>query len=151
MSVYERTLFDDATIAKLVGYSSDVDDLTSPDAVLDRLHDITASSSINVQGANRFSVKVGDWRQFEIGKSIFIHRCVPQGFVEEWAAFVSSGLPIGLMTARMCLAPFTWAELFKRHDLTGSERRTFELGQKYGMRDGFWCPIGGRWAVLDPK
>src|SRR5262245_9254244 len=97
--------FDDATIARLIDYSTEVGELRSPDAVLDRLHDITASSFINVQGANRFSAKVGNWRHLEIGKSIFIHRSVPQGFVEEWAAFVCSGLPIGLMTARIYLAP----------------------------------------------
>src|SRR5262249_33969028 len=102
---------------------------------------------INVHGANRFPVKVGDWRNLEIGRNTFIHRSVPQRFIEEWTAFVARGHPMGLVTAPMCLAPFTWAEFFKPPDLTGIERRPVESALKYGLRDGFMCPIGGRWVV----
>jgi LuxR family quorum sensing-dependent transcriptional regulator len=30
----------------------------------------------------------------------------------------------------------------------GVDRWAFELGLKYGMRDGLICPVGGRWVVV---
>lgn len=30
----------------------------------------------------------------------------------------------------------------------GVDRWAFELGLKYGMRDGLTCPVGGRWVVV---
>ena len=57
------------------------------------------------------------------------------------------GTPIGLMTARTCLAPFTWTELSRLFDPIGIDRWPFELALKYGMRDGYVCPVGGRWVV----
>jgi DNA-binding CsgD family transcriptional regulator len=32
-------------------------------------------------------------------------------------------------------------------DPIGVDRWPFELALKYGMRDGYLCPVGGRWAV----
>ena len=29
----------------------------------------------------------------------------------------------------------------------GIDRWPFELAMKYGMRDGYMCPVGGRWVV----
>jgi len=122
--------------------------LRTPDEVLNRLDDIISEKQpIRVHGANRFSVKVGDWRRIELGKNVFVHRDVPQGWLEEWAAFVASGHPIGLMTARTCLAPFTWTQLSRLLDPVGIDRWFFELALKHGMRDGFTCPVGGRWVV----
>ena len=120
----------------------------TPDEVLNRLDEITSEKNpIRVHGANRFSVKVGDWRRIELGKNVFVHRDVPRGWLEEWAAFVASGHPIGLMTARKCLAPFTWTELSRLLDPIGIDRWPFELALKHGMRDGYICPVGGRWVV----
>ena len=143
-----HTYFDQDTRARIIDYSMEVEDLETPDAVLTRLDDITSEQNpIRVQGANRFSVKVGDWRRIELGKNVFVHRDVPRGWLEEWAAYVASGHPIGLMTARMCLAPFTWSELSRMFDPVGIDRWPFELALKYGMRDGYVCPVGGRWVV----
>ena len=126
----------------------EVENLTTPDEVLNRLHDITSERTLlRVQGANRFSVKVGDWRRIELGKNVFVHRDVPRGWLEEWSAFVASGQPMGLITARMCLAPFTWTELSRMLDPIGIDRWPFELALKHGMRDGYVCPVGGRWVV----
>ena len=121
---------------------------TTPDAVLNRLHYITSKKNpIRVLGANRFSIKVNDCRRIEIGKNVFVHRDAPRGWVEEWSAFVASGQPMGLMTARMCLAPFTWTELCRMLEPVGMDRWPFELASKYGMRDGLTCPVGGRWVL----
>ena len=144
----KHTYFDQETRAKFIDYSMEVEGLKTPDEVLNRLDDITSEKNpIRVHGANRFSVKVGDWRRIELGKNVFIHRDVPRGWLEEWAAFVASGHPIGLMTARTCLAPFTWTELSRMLDPIGIDRWPFELALKYGMRDGYVCPVGGRWVV----
>ena len=144
----ERTYFDHETTTRIIDYTVEVEGLRTPDEVLNRLDDIISEKKpIRVHGANRFSVKVGDWRRIEVGKNVFVHRDVPQGWLEEWAAFVASGHPIGLMTARTCLAPFTWTELSRLLDPIGIDRWFFELALKHGMRDGYLCPVGGRWAV----
>jgi DNA-binding CsgD family transcriptional regulator len=140
--------FDSTTIARIIDYSSEVENLATPDGVLDRLHEIVAEkTAIRVHGANRFSVKRSDWTWIEEGKSAFVHKSVPPGWLEEWLAFVKSGYPSGLMLTRICLAPFTWTELLRMLDPVGVDRWPFELALKYGMRDGYLCPVGGRWAV----
>ena len=144
----KHTYFDQETRSKLIDYSMEVDGLKTPDEVLSRLDDITSEKNpIRVHGANRFSIKVGDWRRIELGKNVFIHRDVPRGWVEEWAALVDSGRAMGLMTARTVLAPFTWTELLRMLDPIGLDRWPIELALKHGMRDGYVCPVGGRWAV----
>ena len=144
----KHTYFDQETRTKFIDYSMEVESLKTPDEVLDRLDEITSEKNpIRVHGANKFSVKIGDWRRIELGKNVFVHRDVPRGWLEEWTAFVASGHPIGLMTARTCLAPFTWTELSRLLDPIGIDRWFFELALKHGMRDGFLCPVGGRWVV----
>jgi DNA-binding CsgD family transcriptional regulator len=141
-------VFDQETRSRLIDYSLEVNSLTTPKEVLDRLHDIVwERSPIRVHGASRFSVKLGDWRRIELGKNVFVHKSVPPEWLEEWTAFVSSGHPIGLLTARTCLAPFTWTELTRMLDPVGIDRWAFELSLKHGMRDGYLCPVGGRWVV----
>jgi DNA-binding CsgD family transcriptional regulator len=143
-----RHSFDWETIERIVDYSVTVAHEATPERVLDRLDDILARKGVlRVLGANRFSAKLGDWRRVELGKTGFIHSNVPTGWVNEWLAFVVSGHPVGLMTARMCLAPFTWTELSRMLDPVGIDRWPFELALKYGMRDGYICPVGGRWVV----
>jgi LuxR family quorum sensing-dependent transcriptional regulator len=142
------TYFDQETRSRLIDYSMEVETLATPDEVLNRLHDITSEKNpIRVLGANRFSIKVGDWRRIELGKNVFVHSDAPPGWLEEWSAFVASGHPMGLMTARMCLAPFTWTELSRMLEPIGIDRWPFELAMKYRMRDGYLCPVGGRWVV----
>jgi LuxR family quorum sensing-dependent transcriptional regulator len=142
------TYFDQETRTEIIDYSMEVEGLTTPDEVLNRLHYITSKKNpIRVLGANRFSIKVNDCRRIELGKNVFVHRDAPRGWVEEWSAFVASGQPMGLMTARMCLAPFTWTELCRMLEPVGMDRWPFELAMKYGMRDGYMCPVGGRWVV----
>jgi LuxR family quorum sensing-dependent transcriptional regulator len=144
----KQTYFDQETRTKIIDYSMEVESLTSPDQVLNRMHDIVSEKNpIRVHGANRFPTKVGDWRRIELGKNAFVHHNVPQGWTEEWIAFVKSGHCIGLMTARMCLAPFTWTEVTRMLDPVGIDRWPTDLAHKHGMRDGYVCPVGGRWVV----
>jgi hypothetical protein len=133
---------------KIIDYSMDVETLAAPGEVLNRLHSIVSERNpIRVHGANRFPAKVGDWRRIEIGKNAFVHCDVPRGWTEEWTAFLKNGHCMGLMTARMCLAPFTWTEITRMLDPVGIDRWPFDLAHKHGMRDGYVCPIGGRWVV----
>jgi DNA-binding CsgD family transcriptional regulator len=144
----KQTYFDHEARTKIIDYSMEVEHLTTPDEVLNRLHDIISEKNpICVHGANRFPTKVGDWRRIQLGKNTFIHREVPRGWTEEWVAFVESGHCIGLMTARMCLAPFTWTEMTRMLDPVGMDRWPVDLARKHGMRDGYVCPVGGRWVV----
>jgi LuxR family quorum sensing-dependent transcriptional regulator len=116
--------------------------------VLNRLHDITSEKNpINVLGANRFCFRLGDWRRIELGKNVFVHRSAPRGWLEEWSEIVARGQPMGLLTARNCLAPFTFTELWQILEPVGIDRWPFELAMKHGMRDGYICPAGGRWVV----
>jgi LuxR family quorum sensing-dependent transcriptional regulator len=146
--VKQTLFFDQEARTNIIDYSTEVEGLTTPEEVLDRLHNIVSKNSpVRVHGANRFPTKVGDWRRVELGKNAFIHNSVPQGWTEEWAAFVKSGHCLGLMTARMCLAPFTWKEMTRMFDPVGIDRWPVDLAHKYGMRDGFLCPVGGRWVL----
>ena len=143
-----HSIFDQETIKRMIDFSSEVGALATPHEVLDRLNDIVSERSpIQVHGASRFSAKPGDWRRIELGRNVFVHKDVPRDWLTEWSAFVANGHPLGLMTLRMCLAPFTWTELSRMLDPIGIDRWPFELGHKHGMRDGYLCPVGGRWVV----
>jgi LuxR family quorum sensing-dependent transcriptional regulator len=143
-----RGTLDTATVMALVDYAEGAAHLRKPLDVLNALNEVLRpNSQVRVLGASRFPVKSGDWRRVQLGKSVFFHESVPHGWVDEWIAFVKSGHPLGLMMARTCLAPFTWTELSRLLDPVGIDRWPFELAHKYGMRDGFLCPIGGRWVV----
>jgi hypothetical protein len=54
---------------------------------------------------------------------------------------------------RIALTPFTFAETIKLLEPIGIDRQMAELNLKYGIRDSFICPIGGRWlfAYWAPK
>jgi LuxR family quorum sensing-dependent transcriptional regulator len=143
-----QTYFDQETRTKIIDYSMEVEDLATPAEVLNRLHDIISQNNpIRVLGANRYPTKVGDWRRIQIGKNAFVHRDVPRGWTEEWTAFVKRRHCLGLMTARICLAPFTSRELTRMLDPIGIERWPVDLAHKHGMRDWYLCPVGGRWVV----
>ena len=65
-----HTYFDQETSTELIDYSMEVEGLTSPDQVLNRLHDITSKKNpIRVLGANRFSIKASDWRRIAASSS----------------------------------------------------------------------------------
>ena len=51
------------------------------------------------------------------------------------------------------VAPFTLCEMMKSLKPIGVDRWAVELNLKYGIRDIFACPIGGRWifAYWSPK
>jgi hypothetical protein len=62
----------------LLDYAGHVDELRSPEEVLNELHAVTTRSlSLPVLGALRLPIKSGDWESIQLGKSVFLHEDVP--------------------------------------------------------------------------
>jgi LuxR family quorum sensing-dependent transcriptional regulator len=121
----------------------------TPGEVLDALHRATTSTSphLSVLGAARFPLKVKDWGAIRLGKSIFLHKDVPDGWWEEYVTLAPTRFTPTLFLARSSLASYTWTETKRMLEPIGVDRWCDELALKYGMRDGFTCPVGGRWVV----
>jgi DNA-binding CsgD family transcriptional regulator len=135
--------------ARLIDYASCVQQLRSPDDVLNELHTRTTRSlPLPVLGATRFPLKSGDWRSIKLGKSAFLQKDVPQGWWEEYSARAPGKFRPVLCLARSSMASYTWTEVRRMLDPIGVDQWEYELALKYGMRDGFTCPVGGRWAVV---
>lgn len=133
---------------RLLEYTLQVPELTSPEEVLDRLHTITAETlSLNVLGALRFPQKITDWKSVCLGKTVFLHKDAPSGWWEEWVRLAPYKTPVSILLARSCLAPHTWTESLQLLQPVGVDRWGYELALKNGMRDGFSCPVGGRWLI----
>ncbi len=52
------------------------------------------------------------------------------------------------MMARSSLGPQTATENLQMLEPIGADRWGFELALKYGVRDMFSCPVGGRWLIV---
>jgi len=133
----------------LIEYASRIGELQTPNDVLNALHVITTKSlPLCVLGAVRFPVKaVVDWSSSRLGKSVFLHKDVPEGWWEEHTALSPGRFSPHLFLARSSLASYTWTEVQHLFEPVGIDRWAYELALKYGMRDGLTCPVGGRWAV----
>ncbi len=135
--------------AKLLAYATDVQSLATPEAVLDALHSITSSAiKLNLLGAVRLPVKVCDWEAFRLGTTVFLHKSAPKGLWDEWRQRAPSHNPAGYFLARLSLAPITRTGMMQMLLPIGADRWEFELMAKYGLRDEFICPVGGRWLVI---
>ena len=132
----------------LVGYADSINDLQSPDQVLNELHAITTRSlPLSVLGAGRFPTKSGDWEAVQLGKSIFLHKDVPKGWWEEYEAIARGKFRAALFLATTSMASHTWTEVRRMLQPIGVDEWAFDLFFKHGMRDGLTCPVGGRWVV----
>ncbi len=135
--------------AKLLSYSAHVESFTSPLAVLRGLHEITSPAlNLNVLLAMRFPRQVCDWEAMRPGTNVFLHESAPSGWWEEWLSRARYQNPVIYFMGRMSLAPYTWSEMLHVLAPVGADRWGIELGLKYRLRDGFVCPIGGRWLVM---
>jgi LuxR family quorum sensing-dependent transcriptional regulator len=133
---------------RLLDYASRVEQMRSPDEVLDELNIATTSSlPLSVLVAVRFPLKSGDWESIQLGKSAFIHKDVPEGWWEDYHAFAQGKFQPMLFVARSSLASFTLTEVRRMFQPIGVDQWPYELALKYGMRDGLACPVGGRWVV----
>ena len=132
---------------RLLDYAGHVEQLQSPDEVLDELHAITKSLPLCVLGAARFPLKSGDWEFVQLGKSVFLHKDVPKGWWEEYEALARGKFRPMLFLAKASMASHTWTEVKRMFQPIGIDQWSYELDLKYGMRDGLTCPVAGRWLV----
>jgi DNA-binding CsgD family transcriptional regulator len=134
--------------ARLIDYASRVEELRSPDDVLNELHAITTKSlPLSVLGAARFPLKSGDWESIELGRSAFLHEEVPEGWWEDHKSLTRGKFRPLHFLAQSSMGSHTWTEVRRMLQPIGTDQLAYELGLKYGMRDGFTCPVGGRWMV----
>ena len=134
--------------ARLIEYASHIGAFRTPNDVLDALHVITTKSlPLCVLSAVRFPLKTADWNSVQLGKSVFLHKDVPEGWWEEHAALSPGRFSPHLFLAKSSLASYTWTEVQQLFEPVGIDRWPFDLALKHGMRDGLTCPVGGRWAV----
>jgi len=126
-----------------------VETARSTEAVLDALQQSISISRapVSVLAAVRLPLKSNDWEAMQRGKSVFLHSDVPDGWWDEYSALVPGRFAPALHLARSSLASFTWTESMRLLEPIGIDRWSIELAHKYGMRDGFICPVGGRWMI----
>jgi DNA-binding CsgD family transcriptional regulator len=133
----------------LIEFAAKVEQYNSPTCVLDALDLATEEDvSLKVLGVKRFGLNLHDRDDLKIGKNVFIHKSVPEGWWEEYLDLSRRAYAPILMMARHCLAPFTWTECLRMFQPIGIDRWAHDLGLKYGMRDGLTCPVGARWVVV---
>jgi DNA-binding CsgD family transcriptional regulator len=133
---------------QLIEYADLVEELRSPEDVLNELHTITTRHlPLQVMGAARFPLKSGDWESVQLGKSAFLHSSVPDGWWEEYSALARGRFQPMLFLAATSMAIHTWTEVRRMFQPIGIDKWSYELALKHGMRDGLTCPVGGRWAV----
>src|SRR5262249_21522835 len=89
-----------------------------------------------------------DWSSYTIDENIFSHPSVPDAFWSEFFAGIPShGLtPLARMAWR-ARDPFTFTECMRSEEPAGRDRWIFDLLAKHGIRDGFYCPVGG-WNII---
>ena len=132
----------------LIEYAAQVGQCHSPTGVLDALDvAIEGDISLMVLGAKRFGINLHNRDDLKLGKNVFIHKSVPEGWWDDYLDLSGKAYAPILMMARHCLAPFTWSECLRMFEPIGIDRWAHELGLKYGMRDGLTCPVGARWVV----
>jgi DNA-binding CsgD family transcriptional regulator len=120
----------------------------APGAVLDALHELASRSGpMSVLGAARFPLRASDWRSTRLGRDVFLHSSVPEGWWDDYSAMAVREYDPGVMMARSSLMACTWTETMQMLDPVGIDRWPFELSQRYGMRDALTCSVGRRWLV----
>ena len=135
--------------ADLLHYVETVERLRSPESVLDELDEITrhAPFKARVAGSVLLPVNFGDTNSLILGKTVFLHKSLPKGWWEARMELSARTPAPGDVLGRLALTPFTFAETMKLLEPIGIDRQTAELNLKYGVRDTFTCPIGGRWIL----
>jgi LuxR family quorum sensing-dependent transcriptional regulator len=134
---------------RLTEFAHGGSELRRTEDVLNALHMVSTSSlPLNVLGALRLPIKSLDWDTVELGKSVFLHDEVPDGWWREYKVLAKSHFTPVIFLARSSLAAFTWTELTRWFDPIGADRWSIELALKYGMRDGLTYGVGGRWIIV---
>jgi LuxR family quorum sensing-dependent transcriptional regulator len=136
--------------SSMLDFAAQVDRYGAPAEVLDGLDEAVAKDSqLRVLGARRYGVGIPQRETLRLGHNVYIHRSVPEGWWTDYYSLSQSASSPVITMAKHCLAPVTWTECLKIFEPIGADRWAYELGLKYGMRDGLTCPVGGaRWVVI---
>ena len=127
----------------LTDFTNKVAKTKAPNEVLDALQGLaTRFPTLNVLGAARIPLQTSDWRSTRLGRDVFLHSSVPQGWWEEYTEMARREFDPGVMMARCSLMAFTWSETMQMLDPVGIDRWPYEVAIKYGMRDALTCPVG---------
>jgi LuxR family quorum sensing-dependent transcriptional regulator len=138
-----------ALASELLQFTSAVELLDTPEAVLNALHDISMPAcKAGVLGSVLLPLRWGDLAALELGKTVFLHKSAPKGWWEEQVDLMRTSPGPGEMLARLALAPYTMSETMQELEPLGIDRWPFELALKFGIRDQLSCPVGGRWLVV---
>jgi LuxR family quorum sensing-dependent transcriptional regulator len=140
--------------ADILRFTESIDGFASSEAPLNALDTITwPACCAHVLGAALLPVNFGNSDSLVLGKTVFLHESVPKGWWEERTQLAAKSPAPADVAARLALAPFTLADIMKSLEPIGIDRWAIELNLKYGIRDSFGCPIGGRWifAYWSPK
>jgi LuxR family quorum sensing-dependent transcriptional regulator len=149
-----RTADTNQLSADLLKFTEAAHRLGTPGAVLRALDAITWSDCrAHVLGAALRPLSFGESHSLVVGKTVFLHTSVPKGWWEDRTQLATGSPTPSDVAARIALAPFTLSELMRSLEPIGIDRWAVELNLKYGIRDLFGCPIGGRWifAYWSPK
>ena len=133
----------------LTRFTDEVATRVTPDEVLDALDRLVkkALPYLSVLGGARFPLKASDWRSTRLGRDVFLHSSVPDGWWEEYAAMAQHEQDPGVMMAKFSLMACTWTETVQMLDPVGLDRWPYDLSMKYGIRDALTCSVGRRWLV----
>jgi DNA-binding CsgD family transcriptional regulator len=134
-------------IPALVAFTDEVVGAGTPSAALDALQTFAMCVPLNVMGAARLPLGVGDWRSLNLNRDIFLHSSVPKKWWSEYATMARREFDPGIMLARQSIMAFTWTETRRMLDPIGVDQWPYELALKYGIRDALTCPVGRRWVV----
>ena len=133
----------------LLKFTESAHHLDTPESVMDALDSITwADCRVHVLGAALLPLNFGASDSLVEGKTLFLHKSVPKGWWEDRTQLAARSPAPSDVAARLALAPFTLSEMMKSLEPIGIDRWAIELNLKYGIRDLFGCPIGGRWIFV---
>jgi DNA-binding CsgD family transcriptional regulator len=145
---------DAALVGQVFLFKESLSELLAPQDVLIGLGAaIDGKTPLKVLGAARVPIHPRDWLSAKLGETVFLAHDAPSGWWDEYMSLAATYLDQDLMMARTSLAPFTWTESRQMLEPIGIDRWPYDLALKYGMRDGFTCPVGRRWilAFWSPK
>lgn len=132
----------------LTEFTDSVAAAKTPNEVLEVLNGLASRFlPLHVLGAGRMPLQASGWHSTRLGRDVFLHSSVPDGWWGEYAAMAEREYDPGMMMARSSLMACTWTETMQMLDPIGIDRWPYELSLKYGIRDALTCSVGRRWIV----
>ena len=144
--------------SKSVLFAEQVERFSKPMELLDGLDRSIASSGLRVYGVWRIASHPLR-KKSVLGETLYRHPSVPWGLHEEYLLLAAEHIPSATSRmARQNRGPFTFLECARASKAEGGDRWVFDLLEKHGIRDGFYCPVAvapqagkwtpGLWAIV---